>query len=256
MNNKVVLLLVDGMTPDGMKNCKNDYVEELLSNSTYCMKARTVMPSCTLPCHMSLFHSVEPSRHGITTNVYVPQVRPVAGLTELISNAGKKTAFFYTWEELRDLARPGHLCRNICINLYKEDDSDNKITEQAINYIQTEHPDFIFLYLGKTDDSGHTYGWMSQEYLSTVNNAVNCIKKVVNCLPEEYTVIVTADHGGHERSHGEDIAEDMTIPIILHGSPFEKGKELETAQIIDIAPTITKIIGVDVATEWEGRPLV
>ena len=73
---------------------------------------------------------------------------------------------------------------------------------------------------------------------------------------QEYTVIVTADHGGHERSHGEDIAEDMTIPIILHGSPFEKGKELETAQIIDIAPTITKIIGVDVATEWEGRPLV
>ena len=38
------------------------------------------MPSVTLPCHMSLFHSVDPDRHGITTNGYVPQVRPIKGM--------------------------------------------------------------------------------------------------------------------------------------------------------------------------------
>ena len=44
--------------------------------------AQTVMPSVTLPCHMSLFHSVAPDRHGILTNTYTPQVRPINGICE------------------------------------------------------------------------------------------------------------------------------------------------------------------------------
>ena len=50
-----------------------------MKTATYSLTAQTVMPSVTLPCHMSLFHSVEPLRHGTTDNVYMPQVRPVKG---------------------------------------------------------------------------------------------------------------------------------------------------------------------------------
>ena len=73
------------------------------------MKASTVMPSITLPCHVSLFCSVDPSRHGILGNTYTEQVRPVRGLCEQLSGVGKSCVFFYNWEELRDLTRPGSL---------------------------------------------------------------------------------------------------------------------------------------------------
>lgn len=69
--------------------------------------AKTVVLSVTLPCHMSLFHSVVPQRHGILTNIYVPQVRPVKGLFEILTGQGKKCAMFYSWEELRDISGPG-----------------------------------------------------------------------------------------------------------------------------------------------------
>lgn len=73
---------------------------------------------------------------------------------------------------------------------------------------------------------------------------------------EEYTVIVTADHGGHDRIHGTDLLEDMTIPLIIMGKGFEAGKELENANIMDIAPTIAKLLNVEADEEWEGESLI
>ena len=115
---KVILISVDGMRPDGLMKCGNQYLDELLSESTYSLSERTVVPSVTLPCHMSMFHSVTPQRHGITTNVYTPQVRPVNGLFEQIKNTGKVSAMFYGWEPLRDISRPASLLKADYINAY------------------------------------------------------------------------------------------------------------------------------------------
>ena len=76
---KVIIILVDGMRPDAMEACGHPLLEELRKTTAHCEHTRTVMPSVTLPCHMSLFHSVPPERHGTTTNIYMPQVRPVTG---------------------------------------------------------------------------------------------------------------------------------------------------------------------------------
>ena len=75
---RTLLILVDGMRPDALKN--NARAQRMIRKSTSSMDAQTVMPSVTLPCHMSLFHSVDPARHGTTTNTYAPQVRPIRGL--------------------------------------------------------------------------------------------------------------------------------------------------------------------------------
>ena len=107
MKNNVILISIDGMRPDGLIKCKNPYVEELKKMASYTFDARTVFPSVTLPCHMSMFHSVPPERHGTTTNTYMPQVRPISGLFEQLKNADKVSAMYYGWEPLRDVSRPG-----------------------------------------------------------------------------------------------------------------------------------------------------
>lgn len=255
--NKVVLILVDGMRPDGLLGCGHPFVEELLSKSTHCMTAQTVMPSVTLPCHMSLFHSVRPDRHGILSNTYVPQVRPVVGLFDQLDMYGKKCAFFNTWEELRDLSRPDHLHTYVCINQHKQANTDRLITKMAVEYIKAEEPDFLFLYLGETDEvGGHSCGWMSETYMKSVNNATACVEEVYRNLPEGYTLMLVADHGGHDRSHGADIPEDMTIPVIFCGAPFEAGKALPECSILDVSVTVAKLLEVPFVKEWEGTPRV
>ena len=257
MENKVILISIDGMRPDGLKNCKNEYLDELLSKASYTFTARTVMPSVTLPCHMSMFHSVTPERHGTTTNTYAPQVRPIKGLFERIAQSDGSCAMYYGWHPLRDIARPGSLLAAEYINAYSFDHTDGMLTDSAINHIKRAHPDFVFLYMVETDEKGgHDAGWMSETYLDYIWHAINNVKRVIEETNGEYTVIVTADHGGHGRSHGSEMDEDMTIPMIFYGKDFEAGKELFDVSILDIAPTIAKIMGVTPAVEWEGKSLV
>ena len=257
MEKKVILILVDGMRPDGFEKCGNPFAEEIKKLGTSRMNARTVMPSVTLPCHMSLFHSTDPDRHGILSNTYVPQIHYIEGLIDRIARRGGKCAMFYNWEELRDLCRPGDtLDYSLFINEERAPGTDVRITDGAIRYIADEKPDFVFLYLGETDEIGHGNGWMSEKYLGAINTAIDCTKRVFEALGEEYTLILTADHGGHDRGHGSDMPEDMTIPIFCVGSDFEKGVSLPGGSIKDIAPTVAKVMGIDPVREWEGKAMI
>lgn len=67
---KVLMILVDGMRPDSIADI------QLAQNLTSTMAAKPVMPSVTLPCHMSLFHSVAPSRHrtDCTEDMTIPLI--------------------------------------------------------------------------------------------------------------------------------------------------------------------------------------
>ena len=254
MAEKVVFILVDGMRSDGMLACGHPFASEFIKLSTHSLNAQTVMPSVTLPCHMSLFHSVKPERHGIISNLYVPQVRPINGLFERLDLFGKKCAMFYSWEELRDVVRPGHMHTSVCYNLHKQENSDRKLTEAAISYIKQEQPDCLFLYLGQTDEVGHTYGWMSEQYLTCVYNAWGLIERLYRELPEGYSLITLADHGGHERTHGTESPEDMTIPVCFFGKRFTPNAEIEGVTILDVAPTVAALLEVPPDPEWEGSP--
>ena len=253
---KVLLILSDGMRPDSMAACGNPFAEELLKHSYSAMDAQTVMPSVTLPCHMSLFHAVTPQRHGILTNTYVPQVRPVKGICEVLRAAKKTCSMFYNWEELKDLSRPDSLAfaNFVSGHVYTYEEANPRLTKNCIDYINSDRPDFTFLYLGLTDMVGHNKGWMSEDFLHAVDASIDCMKQCIEQIPEDYTVVITADHGGHERSHGSDIPEDMTIPVIFYNKAFE-AKKLDDVNIIDIAPTIVSLLGVQPDEDWEGKVL-
>ena len=255
---KVLLILVDGMRPDAVAKCSHPFIKELQTRGSYTAQARTVMPSVTLPCHMSLFHSVTPDRHGVTTNLYVPQVRPIRGLFDVMRANKKVSAMFYDWEELRDLSRPDALAHSCYYSghILSYEMANQLITGDAVEYIKKYLPDFAFLYLGFTDEAGHNFGWMTDEYMRAVFESWVCIERVVKVLPEDYTVFVTADHGGHERSHVTEMPEDMEIPVFALGDGFAPGGILKNVSIMDIAPTIVKIIGVSPEDEWEGKSLL
>ncbi|MBR4949531.1 MAG: alkaline phosphatase family protein [Clostridia bacterium] len=254
---KVILISIDGMRPDGLKKCGNPYLDELIQKSSYTFEGRTVFPSITLPCHLSMFHSVPPERHGTLSNDYVIPVRPVNGLFEVLKANGKKCAMYYGWEPLRDIGRVGSLISSEYVNSYSFDHTDAMLTQRALDYIKLAKPDFVFLYMVETDEKGgHDIGWMSDTYLNYINLAIDNVKKVIKEAGDDYTIIVTADHGGHDRYHGTDMDADMTIPMIFYGEDFPDGVKLDNASILDIAPTIVDIMGIYPPREWEGKSLI
>jgi arylsulfatase A-like enzyme len=73
----------------------------------------------------------------------------------------------------------------------------------------------------------------------------------------EYTLIVTADHGGHGFDHGTDDPRDVLIPWIAWGRGVSQGHIRDVSvQTIDTASTVLWLLGVAEPADWPGAPVV
>jgi predicted AlkP superfamily pyrophosphatase or phosphodiesterase len=251
----VIFLLIDGTRPDALTtaNCPN--LAALRARSAFTLKAASIMPSMTLPCHMSIFHSVPPARHGVTTNEWVPMARPVPGLAEQARAAGLRCAFFHNWEPLRNLSQPGSLAFSYFRdNLADNPQADWVLAGEAVKYITADRPDFAFIYFGTVDIAGHDYGWMSAGYLAQLERVDEAVGLLLEPLPPDTTLLVQSDHGGHERTHGTDSPQDMLIPWLVAGPGIRSGYELDRpVSLLDTAPTLARLLGIQPQRDWEGR---
>ncbi len=259
-NKKIVLILIDGMRPDGLLKANTPVLKRLMANGTQTMQARTVLPTLTLPCITSLMYGVNPQIHGTETNTFGPNDREAPGLIDLLHAGGYKTASFTNWEQLRDISRPGSLDVSLCINTSESHDlpigeSDRILTLLSLLVLRHQPVDFIFLYLGGVDTAGHMYGWMSPEYIAAIENADHCVALFLAKYSENNAIIVTADHGGLGDSHGFDSDEEMTIPLIITGADFPRREINIPVSILDIAPTIAAYAGISAPPQWEGKDL-
>ncbi|MCA9838578.1 MAG: alkaline phosphatase family protein [Trueperaceae bacterium] len=251
----VLYISIDGVRPDALEPSHAPTLTRLMQQGSYSLCARSVMPSITLPCHMSIFHSVPPERHNIMSNQYTPMVRPLPGLIEVLALAGKRSASFFSWEPLRDISRPLSL-HHSSFSAYENDPefADKRVLDKALPLISSAEFDFYFLYFGTADEVGHLSGWMSQPYLAQIRHIDSLIAEVLEHLPAQARVLIHSDHGGHDRMHGTDKDEDMLIPWILWGPGIKQGHELETTiSLLDTAPTVAHLLGVSGHSLWEGR---
>jgi predicted AlkP superfamily pyrophosphatase or phosphodiesterase len=255
----VVLVMTDGVRPDAITAERCPVHTALRRRGAFTEAAQSVMPSVTLPCHMSIFHSVPPSRHGITSNLYTPMARPLPGLVEALKLGQKRSAFVINWESLRDLGRPEMLS----FSYYREPPAgsdvyhpeyDVDVAQQGARAVASGAFDFVFVYFCGVDAAGHHFGWMTEGYLDQVARLDAARGVVVDALPPEARIIVQSDHGGHDRGHGTDMPEDMTIPWLAAGPGVRQGHRIAApVSLLDTAPTVAHMLGVRPRHEWEGR---
>lgn len=256
MQNKVILISIDGMRPDGLKTCGNPYVKELEKICTYTYEGSSLDPSATFPCHYSMAHSVSPQKHGMLQNAFIQKSCSTPGIFEKIRKLGGSCAMLYGWDILRDITTPGTLRYSVYIHSDMMESVDTVLTDEAMRIIDRSNPDFVFLYLVDTDDKGgHSKGWMSEEYLRRISIAIDNTKRMIEAYGDRYSVIIMSDHGGHDHAHGTTLPEDMIVPFFFYGPEFEGGKTLSGIDLLDIAPTIAKIMGIEPDPDWEGKPV-
>lgn len=251
-NKKVLLISIDGLRADAIEN--TEYGRYLINTSAYSLETITVTPSITLPCHMSMFHSVTPDIHGVTTNTYTPVDSLGYGITEALAAQNKTSAIFYNWRQIGDLVTEGSTITKKYIAGETEGwEISNELTaEECKKHLLNTPTDFTFLYLGNLDEQGHRYGWLSEEYYKALNDSFNLIDNIITeAITNEYTVIITSDHGGHDYGHGSTLQEDMTIPLFIIGEDFNK-TNLGNQSILNIAPTILNILGIKPPNYWQG----
>jgi len=252
----VVLVTVDGLRPDALQWVDSPHVDHLAARGAYSMNARSVMPSITLPAHLSTFYSVPPERHGVFHNDRRSAPVNLPGLFEQIHRHGLCAGMVYSWEPLRDVAGDGslELAHFRRLKLSDLPAADHPTVDVAVPLIESGRLDFLFVYLGATDEAGHLHGWMTDEYLRQVEIADGQIGRLAAALGPDDVILVESDHGGHDRGHGTDTPEDMTIPWLLSGAGVRRGVELRTPiSLLDTAPTLAALLGIAAPEGWEGR---
>ena len=73
---------------------------------------------------------------------------------------------------------------------------------------------------------------------------------------DNYSLLVTADHGGHGFGHGTSDPQDVNIPWIAWGRGVSAGALTEVRiDTFDTAPTVLWLLGLTEPEAWDGSPV-
>ncbi|NJC98104.1 MAG: phosphodiesterase, partial [Anaerolineae bacterium] len=253
---RVLILSIDGLRPAAIALAPMPNLLSLMQNSAYTLNAQTVRPSVTLISHASMLTGLCPSKHGIYWNDYLPLLGYANGtdLFDLAHAAGLQTVMVVGKEKLRQITEPSSTDTFVYIN-----DRDLVITDRLI----ADFPeDFgvLFVHFPTPDWMGHEYGWLSGEQLSVIRRADEALGNLLaeldaRGLRDETLIIVTADHGGHDTTHGSSLPEDMTIPWIASGPGIQPKVLTTRVHTMDTAATAAFALGLPIPSEWDGVPV-
>lgn len=257
----VVLISIDGLRADAIQAAGAANLQRMMHEGAYSLKARTIMPSRTLPSHTSMLTGVPPEVHGITFNDERVQLEGHVGVPTVFDVADKDglfTAAFFGKSKFRHLIHAG-APDDVEAPRGSELVLAPRMTQQVVEYLRFRRPDFLFVHLPDPDIAGHSVGWMSLPYRWAVRRADAAVEQIrraaVRAFGDDVVVIVTADHGGHGKDHGTDAPEDVTIPWIAWGAPVRTGEIQAQIRTFDSAATVLWLLGVDVPPDWAGRPV-
>ena len=255
---RVVIFSVDGLRPDMMTEELMPRHVQLMREGTTARFAHTIPQSDTLPSHAAMLSGVGAAAHGLWWNSFRAN-RGYIKVPTVFSAAragGLSTAMIVGKQKLRHIAgpgmvdhfeRPSYLCGGVA--------------RRAARYFTEVTPDLLFVHFSDPDEYGHSHGWLSQEYVRAAQNSDRCLATVLAAIDASPAgaatlVIVTADHGGHERAHSNGRSKlNSHIPWIARGPGVEPGATIdEPIDTVDTAATTIAVLGLPWPPRMLGAP--
>ena len=250
---RVVIVSIDGLRPDAVQSGAFPNLNALVKRGAYTWVAQTITPSNTLPSHTSMLSGYPPSRHGITWDDYLPANGPIKVPTVFLAakRAGLKTALVAGKEKFNTLRDTNEM--DFFVGGAR---ADADVAEQAVAQLYAG-VHLLFVHLPDVDLSGHATAWMSATYKEKVAKADEALGRIVAALPENTTLILTADHGGHSFGHGTTDVLDMSIPWIIAGPRIRQGVALTSAvSTMDTTATAGFLLGLTLPVDITGKTVM
>jgi len=260
----VVVISIDGLRPDAIEKYDARTIKLLMREGRYTLKAQTIATSNTLPSHTSMLTGVPETVHGVTWNSDKTKEKGYVSVPTIFGLAhasGFSTAAFFSKTKFHHLEDP----TTLDFSRSPKGGWDPMFSEERVSsfvgsYLEHASPNLMFVHIMEPDFVGHQFGWMGHMYGMAVREADLGVKRVLAAADAHfgrgnYTVILTADHGGHNKAHGTTDPRDMTIPWIVWGAGVQPGDTLSGIKTMDTAATVMWLLGVDAPSNWVGRPV-
>jgi len=193
-------------------------------------------------------------------------------LGELIARAGKKqiriaetekyahVTFFFSGGQEKEFENEKRiLVQSPKVATYdlQPEMSAFQVKDAIVEELKKQETDFVCLNFANGDMVGHT--GIYEAILKAVEAVDQCVNEVVTTARENgYEVMIIADHGNADNAVNADDSPNTAhslnpVPCIVVSDRFEK---VNNGILADVAPTLLKMMGMDIPEDMTGKVLI
>ncbi|TCJ15588.1 alkaline phosphatase family protein [Rubrobacter taiwanensis] len=257
---RVIVVVIDGCRLDRFHQARKPYLERMMASGTVYTTVETVYPARTVVCFSSMLTGAPPEAHGISSNLVLKLGLRVESVFDALRRAGRKGRLVGIAHLIDAFGDDVASVTSVAHN----DRIDQNLIAAAKRELEEQDPDLLVLQLLAVDQNGHVRGTYYPEYVERIEITDRLIEGFMRWCEErgyldgETAVILMADHGQGIGigAHGHLSEGERYVPFALWGAGIAPGRVVEEpASILDLAPTICYLLGVEPPDGSVGRVL-
>jgi len=258
---RVYVIVVDGLNRERLWQADAPVMDRLAREGTEYLAVEPAYPARTVVCFSSMLTGAAPAEHGMRSN-FAPRLGVQReSIFDVLRRVGKRGRLVGI-AHLLDPFGP-EVVRSVTA-VQPTAEIDRSLVRAAREVVEDEDPDLLVLQLLAADQLGHVRGTRSREYLAQVADTDRHVEGFLEWLAErgkldDATVVLMADHGQGRGigGHGHLDWGESPVPFVVWGEGGTPGAVSdEPRSVLELAPTIAALLGVEAPEAARGRPLV
>ncbi|MSQ78769.1 MAG: 2,3-bisphosphoglycerate-independent phosphoglycerate mutase [Flavobacteriaceae bacterium] len=217
----------------------------------------------TMTVYDETFENVQTLFHNDDLAMTLGEVLELAGKTQVRIAETEKyphvTFFFSGGRETEFIGEHRYMCPSPKVATYdlQPEMSAEEVKNSTLKAITEDRADFIVTNFANPDMVGHT--GVLTAVIKAIEKVDACVEEIIKiALANNYTLLITADHGNSEYMLNEDGTPNTAhttneVPLWLVSNTQ---MTLHNGKLADLAPTILHLLGVTKPVEMTGVSLV
>lgn len=270
---KLLFIGLDGCRGDCLLQSNSPNLKNFLKEGAYSFRGQTNDITLSGPGWSSLFTGVWRDKHGVRENSFIannfetypsffhrlrkeyPTLKsssschwtPINDI--ILNNPTNKTYTLVKWNPITFInEKPSNYEFNC--------KSDDEVEEKCIEMLKKEDISLHFLHFDDIDHTGHQHGFhpSKKEYIEAIEKTDKRIERILKTIEnskDEWSIIVSTDHGGEIGGHGRDLPECRTIFYLCKNKNVKLGEIKDPVNSVDIPFTIFHHFQLKVESEWK-----
>ena len=241
MKNKVLIIGLDGCRSDALLIAHTPNIDKLWMNGAFSFYAKTDPITVSGPAWTTMLTGVFSNKHGILDNEYDAKLKyPHFFNIAKDKYPHLKIASIPQWGPINNILKYD------CNDFISSPESSEEVIELVVKILQEKDPDAVFVQFDDVDAVGHSdgYGPHIARYLKSIKRMDEFVGKIIFAVDnrravndENWLIIVTSDHGGFAKRHGENSIQEEMVFFISYGKSVVRGDIEEQPSIADVAVT-------------------
>ena len=263
----IIIIGFDGWGSSSYENAEMPFLKSMVSESAWTLKKRSILPTSSACNWASMFKGAGPEAHGY---IAWDTRKPAFDIT-YADETGNFPSFFSIFRKAYPDFEMGYFCQwDGMMFLFDMSDfsyskkfesslaGSDDLTNAAVSYIQDKKPALAAFFWDFPDMIGHTVGWYTDDYMKELTHLDGILESIVTAcdkagILESTLFIITSDHGGHKKTHGQAVMSDLETPFIMFGPGIKAGMIEDPLMQYDVAAILADYLHLDIPKGWRGR---